>query len=123
MLAAIYKDASGWDVSTQNDLEIRNAVLSSLEKRWKKSDQDCFIAAVILNPFTRTEPFNRRFLNLAAIQALLARLWKRFYREEAPAELYSDVRNYFNYSEDFKFLQDSRRASEVLARTHVCFNY
>jgi hypothetical protein len=33
------------------DLDVRDKVLASLEKRWAAADQDPFISAVILNPF------------------------------------------------------------------------
>ena len=33
------------------DEDLRLGVLASLEKRWKKADQDVFITAMFLNPF------------------------------------------------------------------------
>ena len=40
-----------------NDLGC-TAILNSIEKRWAKSDQDIFIAAIILNPFVKTAAFS-----------------------------------------------------------------
>lgn len=40
-----------------DDLLVRDALLGSIERRWDKSDQDVFIAAVILNPFVKASNF------------------------------------------------------------------
>ncbi|PPQ94510.1 hypothetical protein CVT25_014164 [Psilocybe cyanescens] len=36
---------------------VQQALMESLEHQWSKSDQDVFIAAIILNPFHRLKPF------------------------------------------------------------------
>ena len=39
------------NLSLPDDLDVCEGILASLEKRWATTDQDPFIAAVILNPF------------------------------------------------------------------------
>lgn len=56
----------------------QQAIIDSLEMRWKKADQEIFIASVLVNPFYRAEPFAAtRFMNIAGICALLTRVWNR----------------------------------------------
>jgi hypothetical protein len=56
----------------------QKAIIDSLELRWKKADQELFIASVLVNPFYRAEPFAAiRIMNIAGICALLTRVWKR----------------------------------------------
>lgn len=35
------------------DWDVKEALLNSIERRWEKSDQDVFVAAVILNPYLK----------------------------------------------------------------------
>ena len=42
------------------NLDVRRAVLRSLEGRWAKQDQDVIILACILNPFIRGDIFSPR---------------------------------------------------------------
>ncbi|KAJ3755218.1 hypothetical protein EV360DRAFT_50115, partial [Lentinula raphanica] len=59
------------------------AIMASIESRWLKSDQELFVAAVLLNPVYRNLPFAEiPVFNLAGIQELLMRLWKRFFPDE-----------------------------------------
>lgn len=61
------------------DFPGRDAIIASLEKRWSKADQEVFIAAVIVNPFYRMQPFAKiaQFTN-SRIVMLMERLWIRF---------------------------------------------
>jgi hypothetical protein len=64
--------------SLTDDPVAQKAVIDSLEMRWKKADQELFIASVLVNPFYRAEPFAAtRFMNIAGICALLTRVWRR----------------------------------------------
>ncbi|KAJ8462759.1 hypothetical protein ONZ51_g10696 [Trametes cubensis] len=93
---------------------IKDAVIASLEKRWDKSDQDVFIAAVILNPFIRTQPFQHlpELFTPAAIYLLLQRLWTRFYPDTpVPADFYTSVISYL--SEDGQFATLSKTITAV----------
>lgn len=85
------------------DAAVCEALLNSINRRWMKSDQDAFIAAVILNPFLKIVPFkrDRSLITNVAIYSLLARLWKRFYKEAPPHELYTQLDQYLNDKGEF----------------------
>ncbi|KIK99949.1 hypothetical protein PAXRUDRAFT_54287, partial [Paxillus rubicundulus Ve08.2h10] len=71
------------------------AVLESLEKRWKKCDQDVYIAAVILNPLYKTEPFAKiPQLNFAGIFVLICKLWQWIYGSPPPHEIFTELQEY-----------------------------
>jgi hypothetical protein len=62
-----------------DDYEVCEGVLKSLEKRWADSHQAVFLAMVILHPLYLTKPFKcLDSLTKAGIQNLLAKLWRRF---------------------------------------------
>lgn len=85
------------------DAAVREALLGSINRRWMKSDQDAFITAVMLNPFLKIAPFkrDRSLITNVAIYSLLARLWKRFYNEAPPHELYTQLDQYLNDKGEF----------------------
>ena len=58
--------------SLTEDLIACTTIVDSLEMRWKKADQELFIACILVNPFYCVEPFAMtHFMNLARIYALL----------------------------------------------------
>jgi hypothetical protein len=62
------------------DIKARDVILASIERRWLKTDQDVFIAGVLLNPFHKAKPFRAAsFSTVAGLYNLLHCLWKRFY--------------------------------------------
>jgi hypothetical protein len=72
-----------------------DAIIKSIELWWAKADQEVFIAAVILNPFFQTTPFNPLpFLNNAGIHALLHRLWICFYEAQPPSMFHEQITDY-----------------------------
>ena len=73
-----------------------SAILESLEKRWANSDQDVFVAAVILNPFFKHTPFKPLpCFRPASIHGLFVTLWERFFPGEiAPLALHKNVLDY-----------------------------
>ncbi|CDO68878.1 hypothetical protein BN946_scf185000.g21 [Trametes cinnabarina] len=84
------------------------AVLKSLEDRWAKADQAIFVAAVILNPLYRLQPFAElsEFVDME-LEHLMVQLWKRLFRaEEAPQDLYDDFSDYLHKQGRFKRLED-----------------
>ncbi|KAI0654020.1 hypothetical protein C8Q70DRAFT_926500, partial [Cubamyces menziesii] len=102
---------------------IKDAVIASLEKRWDKSDQDVFIAAVILNPFIRTQPFQHlpELFTPAAIYLLLQRLWTRFYPDTpVPADFYTSVISYLSEDGQFATLSKTITAVTNAAKAQVC---
>ncbi|KAI0087464.1 hypothetical protein BDY19DRAFT_859013, partial [Irpex rosettiformis] len=59
------------------------------------SDQDVFIAAVILNPVHKTRPFRKcHWFSLGLISVLMARLYSRFFGNPVPQELLPEVAEY-----------------------------
>jgi hypothetical protein len=54
------------------DVEVRTAILASLEKRWAKADQEVFILAVFLNPYIRHCCFSHSALTDADIYNMAA---------------------------------------------------
>jgi hypothetical protein len=85
-------------MTDENDKELVDKVKMSLEARWKKADQDVFIACIILVPWIQLKPFNTLhesgIFNFSSIFQLFARLWERFYNEKPPEILYNNVREY-----------------------------
>ncbi|KAJ3497528.1 hypothetical protein NLJ89_g10338 [Agrocybe chaxingu] len=97
------------------------AVLNSIELRWKKSDQDVFIAAVILNPFIKVAPFRRDpgIVSFASINNLLSHLWTRFFGEAPPESLSDEIHAYFDGTPPFKLLQGTcERLSTKAKKKH-----
>lgn len=91
----------------REDFEVKEAVLKSLEKRWAASDQQVFIAAVLLNPFYRLEPFNKSssFFSVSSLCVLINGLWRRFYKQEAASELWESYMQYTEGIGPFEMLQ------------------
>jgi len=88
-------------------IKAHDAILASIEWCWLKTDQDVFIAGVLLNPFHKAKPFHvAPFSTLAGLYNLLHRLWKRFYYEDPPAELYVEYKTYINRTGDFQVMQN-----------------
>jgi hypothetical protein len=104
------------------DIKARDAVLASIERRWRKTDQDVFIAGVLLNPFHKARPFRRApFSTAAGLYTLLHRLWRRFYYEDPPAELYAEFRAYSNGAGEFQTMNNFMDGMRVSAEKEVCY--
>lgn len=106
------------------DKDIQDAILSSLEKRWAKADQEVFIAAVLVNPLFRASPFRRLdFLNRSGIRALFTRLWKRFYpSSEAAFEFSNPIFNFIDGDGFFIELDESVHYELQIATLQVWEN-
>jgi hypothetical protein len=119
-LVMIYRE-----MKDAEDLDGCRAIIESIERRWKKADQDVFIAAVILNPFYCTAPFAPLdFLNNAGIHALLNRLWVRFYGQgnngqQPPPDFHTHITEYLNSSGYFKNLKSQCQIIDVSAQREV----
>ena len=96
-------------------IKAHDAILASIERRWLKTDQDVFIAGVLLNPF-HAAPFS----TLAGLYNLLHRLWKRFYHEDPPAELYMEYKAYINGTGEFQAMHNFMQGMQLLAEKEVC---
>lgn len=93
------------------------ALLESIEKRWMKSDQDVFIAAVILNPVFTCEPFGSHdALTAGNILVLMHRLWKRFYREDAPPALGVELLQYLQRHGKYASINSLVEVEQVTAK-------
>jgi hypothetical protein len=92
-----------------DDATIRTAVISSLEKRWYASDQEIFIASVLLNPFYCAEPFSKTHYSFSksSIQLLLSTLWRRFYKAEPPTNLWDSYMEYTEFRGPFEMLKEA----------------
>lgn len=98
-----------------------DSIITSIEKRWAVSDQEIFVAAVLLNPFYRNAPFALLpFLNNAGIRSLLVALWKRFYRGPPPDSFYTEISDYLGEVGVFENLQNEVNAALVVADRQVC---
>jgi hypothetical protein len=106
-----------------DDLPGCQAIIESIERRWAKSDQEIFIAAMILNPFYRHEPLKATALfNNAGILALLTRIFKRVYKTATvPQEFYIEVSNYLNLQNTFSNLTLQLHIEKNLAVSSVRF--
>src|ERR1700731_2662559 len=88
------------------DLLAHNAVLSSIEQQWQKTDQEVFIAGVLLNPFHKACPFHAApFSTMAGLYNLLYHLWMCFYNQDPPAELYGQLKAYLTGTQDFQAVE------------------
>lgn len=77
---------------------IRKAVCATIDKCWLTSDQDVFIAAIILNPTYITKPFTSSIrFTVGGIHSLMERLYRRFFRTPAPPQLLMETQNYIQF--------------------------
>ncbi|KAH9162790.1 ribonuclease H-like domain-containing protein [Lactarius sanguifluus] len=89
------------------DIKARDAILESIERRWLKTDQDVFVAGVLLNPFHKARPFRAApFSTVAGLYNLLHRLWRRFYYMDPPTELYIEYKAYISGTGDFQAMHN-----------------
>lgn len=102
------------------DIPGRDAIINSIEKRWAKTDQDVFIAAVLLNPFYRSEPFGMKLNNAEALRIII-KLWQRFNKttESPPNNFLDQLRNYLTRSGDFESLQITCQMEKLRAEKEV----
>ncbi|TFK17854.1 hypothetical protein FA15DRAFT_548268, partial [Coprinopsis marcescibilis] len=93
-------------------------VINSLEKRWAKADQILFLAALILNPsygFTLFDHSNA-FLSQRRVINYLRVLWMRLFQHAAPAELETELMDYFKHEGIFCDLKSAIEFEENQAR-------
>jgi hypothetical protein len=82
-------------MSPDGDVVSCQAIIGSIEKRWKNSDQAPFIAAIILNPLLKTTPFcPHSSLTIAGIHQLFRSLFTQFFPGEESPGLFIDVSEY-----------------------------
>lgn len=99
---------------------MRETMLRAIESRWKRADQDVFIATVILNPFHKTAPFALHpSLTNAGIYTLLDRLWKRFYKTNSPPDLWVNLLDYLGERGTYTGMQGVLSMIRLEAAEHV----
>ncbi|THU86619.1 hypothetical protein K435DRAFT_683254, partial [Dendrothele bispora CBS 962.96] len=104
------------------DTRGRDAIIVSIESRWLKTDQEIFVAAVLLNPVYRNTPFRQiSMFNSAGIQELLTRLWHRFFPGERLTIEFSNHLDDYLYCRGFFSNIQARIQLEIgNATTNVC---
>lgn len=109
-------------MTEEGDRAASMSIINSLEKHWAAADQDIFIAAVLVNPFFRAEPFYRhsRFV-VSGIIELLGRLYARFFREEPPQTFGAELRDYLTANGQYSELHATCHRHKLLAKKQVCF--
>lgn len=105
---------------TDGDKASCQAIIESIEKRWKKSDQAPFIAAIILNPLLKTTPF-RPFssFSLADIHNLFKKLFIQFFPGEEP-QLFTDISNYLEGRGNFASMEEIISEVKRMGASDVC---
>jgi hypothetical protein len=102
------------------DIKARDAILESIERRWSKTDQDVFIAGILLNPFHKARPFHTApFSTVAGLYNLIHRLWRPFYYQDPPAELYGEYKAYINRTGDFQAMHNFMHGMQMSAEKEV----
>ncbi|EED85429.1 predicted protein [Postia placenta Mad-698-R] len=91
----LYHQYDKLDQTNESENAVRKALQQSLEARWKKADQDIFIATVILNPLYRLKAFAPLpALTRAGVTILIERLWQGFYPGQTANDLQQELRDY-----------------------------
>ena len=99
-LANLYRIYSNLDL--EEDSDVRDQVLMSLEKHWAAADQDPFIATVILNPFLHGNFLGHHIaLTPIGLCNMLKRLQSRVFRVDADADFQAAFMDYYNKHEEF----------------------
>lgn len=86
-----------------------NAIITSINKRWKKADQEFFVACLLVNPLYPMSIYNSRnpFFIISSLRAFLCKLYCRLFRvNAAPVEFQDDVLNYLRREGKFANLKD-----------------
>jgi hypothetical protein len=117
------KDRTTPNASEEDDDHPVTAIIDSIEKRWKKADQDLFVACVFLNPFLKARLFNPEKLSIAMLLGILRRLYTRVFRvNESPAGLLQEIMKYNDgvgaYSNDLWPLEELKEVLHDAVRSY-----
>ncbi|KAI0084021.1 ribonuclease H-like domain-containing protein, partial [Irpex rosettiformis] len=97
ILALLYNRFDNFPRTTNSDTIVSDTICNSINTRWEASDQDVFIAAVILNPTHKIRPFRKSsWFSVPLITILMCRLYSRFFEDVAPRELLEEVADYLH---------------------------
>lgn len=118
VLAALYYEYS--QLPGQENALVKNALLSSINRRWEKADQIIYIAAVSFNPLIKMQLFaSIPQLTFNGIYQILASLWTRFTRKDPPLDLLSQIKDYFSDKGIFAMFTSIARNSQQQANSQV----
>jgi hypothetical protein len=109
-----------------DDPMARNTIINSIEKRWSKTDQELFIASVLINPFYRSAPFTEQHtFSYAGQCSLFSRLWMWFNNSTSPppSKFLSQADNFIRGSGTYAELQQKIDDEINAAHSSVKFNY
>jgi hypothetical protein len=109
---------TGMVSSSTGDEELCDAIIASIKKRWKNSDQGPFIAAILLNPLLKMSPFcPHTSFSLASIHLLFRSLFARFFPDETNPWLFDSISEYIEGKGAFLPMEDiiceAKKASQV----------
>lgn len=103
-----------------SDEDAKNAVCASIEKRWHASDQDVFVATLLLNPYHHTEPFGNNCLPDAELSVLVDCLYMRLFRTPAvPEALYNELSDYLRRQGPYAYMETVCVHEKARARAEV----
>jgi hypothetical protein len=90
------------NLNLEEDSDVCNQVLTSLEKRWAVADQDPFIAAIVLNPFLRGDFLGQHIaLTPIGLCNMLKHLHARVFRVAIDADFQAVFMDYYNKRKEF----------------------
>ena len=75
-------------------MEVCTVILTSLEERWAKADQDVFILAVFLNPYICSKCFSRAALTEAALYNMTVQVFEQLFGQKANLDLLQAFTDY-----------------------------
>lgn len=103
IFGTLTKEYRDLQVTDGDDEKVIDAMLKSIEKRWKSTtDQEIFILTIILHPALKLAPFSAAAsLSRASIWGMVSRTWMRFFNVPAPVvtgdqSLFHELREYLD---------------------------
>ncbi|KAF8985489.1 hypothetical protein BDQ17DRAFT_1214890, partial [Cyathus striatus] len=80
------------------DSIVRGGVIKSLEKQWKKADQDYFILALVLNPFIQCKCFhpNSPFRIIGGLWPVFKKSFRRFFDKDPDFACHTSLSEYIS---------------------------
>ncbi|KZT19628.1 hypothetical protein NEOLEDRAFT_1151838 [Neolentinus lepideus HHB14362 ss-1] len=94
-----------WFLFDSEDIElsVHSHMHACLKARWAKVEQDCFIVAMVLNPYVRNKPFKSTnpALSPMALYNMAEKLYSRVFREPPGWEFWKAWMDYLAGHEEF----------------------
>lgn len=95
----------------------RDVLHASLEKRWKKADQDAFILAVLFNPYLRARSFNKAVLPGNVLVGIAKKMFRRLFQTDPGHGFTMAVFDYTEgcceFSDEVMHLVDHRQSAQA----------